>query len=147
MAQIISIDPGTHKCGLLLSDVEKRIVIDAKITREYAVIDLITKWSNEYSIELILIGNGTNSRYWHSKILNMNLSQIQIVDERATTLRARDRYWEIFPPGFFLKLLPKGMLVPKKNLDTIAALILLEDYLQTKINWSEKISFKTWPEQ
>ena len=146
MAQIIAIDPGTHKCGLLIADIDKEIVIDAKVSPPNSVLDLINVWGNKYSIQLTLLGNGTNSSYWYSKLLTQNISPIRLVDERGTTFRARSRYWEIYPPNLLLRLLPKGMWLPPNNLDTISALVLLEDYLEKKILWPDQVGFKTWPE-
>ncbi len=147
MNNIIAIDPGTKKCGLLIADISRNHLIDAKVVTKDEVINLIVQWSNQYSFQLIIIGNGTNSKYWVEKLEKNKLSPIELVEEKGTTLRARTRYWEIYPPGFFLSLIPKGMLLPPKNLDSIAALVLLEDYLQKKLSFSDNLSFKIWPEQ
>ena len=62
-----------------------------------------------------------------------------------TTLRARERYLEIFPPEFLINLIPKGLILPPKNLDVIVSLILIEDYFQDKLRWSKSIELKIWP--
>ncbi len=145
MTKVIAIDPGQNKCGLLLAEVEDSIAIDGKISINSSVINLINQWREEHSVELILLGNGTSSKYWHSELLSEQISPIQLVDERMTTLRARERYLEIFPPGFFLKFVPKSLIFPPKNLDVIVALILIEDYFNIKLRWSKSIELKIWP--
>ena len=145
MKKVIAIDPGHKKCGLLLADIEKSVAIDGKISINSSVINLINFWREEHSVELILLGNGTTSKYWHSKLLSVNISPIELVDERMTTLRARERYLEIFPPGFFVRFLPKGLILPPKNIDVIVSLILIEDYFKIKLQWSKSIELKIWP--
>ena len=145
MKKVIAIDPGHMKCGLLLADLECSLVIDGKISLNASVINLINHWRANHSVEFILLGNGTTSKYWQSELLAVNISPIQLVDERMTTLRARERYLEIFPPDFLAKFIPKGLILPPKNLDVIVALILIEDYFQIKLQWSKSIELKIWP--
>ena len=145
MKKVIAIDPGHKKCGLLLADLDCSLVIDGKISINASVVNLINYWRENHSVELILLGNGTTSKYWQSELLAANISPIQLVDERMTTLRARERYLEIFPPEFLAKFIPKGLILPPKNLDVIVSLILIEDYFQVKLRWSKSIELKIWP--
>ena len=145
MKKVIAIDPGHKKCGLLLADLECSLAIDGKISLNSSVVNLINYWRENHSVELILLGNGTTSKYWQFELLSENIYPIQLVDERMTTLRARERYLEIFPPDFLVKFIPKGLILPPKNLDVIVALILIEDYFQIKLRWSKSIELKIWP--
>ncbi len=145
MKKVIAIDPGHKKCGLLLADLETSIAVDGKISINASVINLIKAWRDKYSVELILLGNGTTSKYWYSKLLSAEIYPVQFVDERMTTLRARERYLELFPPAGLLKLLPKGLILPPKYLDVIVALILIEDYFKIKLRWSKSIELKICP--
>ena len=81
-------------------------------------------------IDKILIGNGTNCKYIENELRQRNLYNFVYVNERGSTLRARYRYWEIWPPNYFIRWLPKGILLPPENLDAVVALILLEDFLK-----------------
>ncbi len=142
MNTIISIDPGTEKCGLLLADVDNKIVLDCKVLKKESVLDLLKRWFKAHTVELIILGNGTNSRFWYSEILSLKFTPVKLVPEKGTTLRARDRYWQIYPPNCLMRFIPRTMLLPPKDLDAIAALVLLEDYLQEKVRWPEKIDFR-----
>jgi RNase H-fold protein (predicted Holliday junction resolvase) len=51
------------------------------------------------------------------------------VNERNTSLEARRRYYEDHPPRGLLRLIPRGLLVPKAQLDGYAALLIIERYL------------------
>ena len=136
MTILISIDPGQKKCGLLLVDLDKQIVLDGLVVDSDFVIDLVVQWSNKAEVKGIILGNGTTSKSWERRLKKIALP-IEIVEEKGTTLRARSRYWEIWPPPIWLRWVPKGLLVPMKNLDAVAALILLEDHLNRKLEWSD----------
>ena len=133
---LISIDPGQKKCGLLLVDLDKQIVLDGLVVDSNFVIDLVVQWINKAEVKGIILGNGTTSKSWERRLKKIALP-IEIVEEKGTTLRARSRYWEIWPPPIWLRWVPKGLLVPMKNLDAVAALILLEDHLNKKLEWSD----------
>ena len=64
MTRIISIDPGTKKCGLLLADINQKIVLGASVTPMYNVCKVLKEWGEFNSLEVIIIGDGTNSKYW-----------------------------------------------------------------------------------
>ncbi|MDJ0527388.1 MAG: resolvase, partial [Microcystis sp. M53600_WE12] len=57
---------------------------------------------------------------------------ITLVDERNSTLEARDRYWQMFPPKGLQKLIPQGMRLPDRPIDDIVAILLIERHLQSK---------------
>ena len=67
-----------------------------------------------------------------------------IVEEKNTTLRAKKRYFELFPIRGLKKFLPKEIFIINKNLDAVSALIILEDYCNYKFTLSEDIDTKTW---
>ena len=145
MTKLISIDPGHKKCGILLGDVKSRDVIDARISNLENFSDLISLWNEKYHIDKIIIGDGTNCKYLEAKLKEKNINNIFFVDERESTLRARFRYWELWPPNFIFRFVPKELLFPPENLDAIVALILLEDFLNQRLNWSNNVKIKIWP--
>ncbi len=145
MSFFISIDPGNNKCGLLLADSKSRKVLEAGISSLKSFYDLVSIWNKNYMINKIIIGNGTNCKYIEEILKQNNLNNYILVNERGSTFRARFRYWNIWPPNFFIQWLPKELLFPPKNLDAIVALILLEDFLNNKLIWPKKINIKIWP--
>ena len=145
MSFYISIDPGKKKCGLLLANIQSGKVIEAGIASLNKCYDLVSFWNENYNIRKIIIGDGTNCKYIKNELKRKNLFDISYVNEKGSTLRARFRYWEIWPPNYFLRWLPKEILFPPENLDAIVALILLEDFLKISLNWPEKVDIKIWP--
>jgi RNase H-fold protein (predicted Holliday junction resolvase) len=77
------------------------------------------------------MGDQTTAKKWKQQ-LNQELNpalNIVLVDERYTTLEARDRYWQMFPPTGLTKLLPRGLRQPPRPIDDIVAILLIERYL------------------
>ena len=144
MSFFLSIDPGSKKCGLLLADIQSGKVIQSGIASLNNVPDLVSTWENNYSISKIIIGDGTNCKYINNELKRKKLFDINYVNEKGSTLRARFRYWEIWPPNYFVRWLPKEILFPPEHLDAVVALILMEDFLKSKLIWPDKVEIKIW---
>ncbi len=140
----ISIDPGIKKCGLLLADKESGEVLEAGIASSKKISYLVSKWNEDHEIIKILIGDGTNSKYVANQLKLKNFLNVQYVNEKGSTLRARFRYWEIWPPNYLIRWLPKEILFPPDNLDAIVALLILEDFLEYTFIWPSKLDIKIW---
>ena len=143
MLKFISIDPGKCKCGLVLVDINKKIVDQAIVLNTEFLPDYIKTLKSLEKISKVIIGNGTTSRQNIEK-LEFIKNDLIIVEEKNTTFRAKKRYFELFPTRGLKKLLPKEIFVINKNLDALSALIILEDYCNQKFNLSECIDIKTW---
>ena len=134
---ILAFDPGRDKTGFALVNLDGELIFSGmfpSIEREKFFDALLNSESiDEFIIErgekisdligrvkFIAIGNGTSSKefYEAAKILKF---EIKITDERNTTLEARNLYWKLHKPGFFLRFLPKGLRVPPRVLDDLAA--------------------------
>ena len=144
MSVFISIDPGNKKCGLLLADMKSRNVIEAGISSLNKFSDIVSLWNEEFQVYKIVIGDGTNCKYIENELKQKNIFNLTFVNERGSTLRSRFRYWEIWPPNYLIRWLPKEILFPPENLDAVVALILLEDFLKYTFIWPNKVNIKTW---
>ena len=127
MSFYISIDPGNKKCGLLLANIQSGKVIEAGIASLNKCYDLVSFWNENYNISKIIIGDGTNCKYIMNELKRRNLFDINYDNEKGSTLRARFRYWEIWPPNYFIRWLPKEILFPPANLDAIVCLLYTSD--------------------
>ena len=76
------------------------------------------------------MGDGTTSQAWREQIESSLSTDIEIavVDEKNSTLEARDRYWTMYPPRGLQRLIPRGMRIPPRPVDDIVAILLLERY-------------------
>tara|TARA_Y100001968_G_C19181306_1_gene630559 strand:- start:109 stop:534 length:426 start_codon:yes stop_codon:yes gene_type:complete len=140
MTCLIGIDPGKDKCGLVLVDVNNLCVLDGQVVLSKQMINLIIKWQKSSHIDQIILGNGTTSKYWEP--LLSEFAFVNVIDEQGTSLKARKRYWELWPPSKLIAILPRGLILPRDNLDAVAALILVEDYLGQKLSWTGSYEFR-----
>ncbi|NET31882.1 MAG: pre-16S rRNA-processing nuclease YqgF [Cyanothece sp. SIO1E1] len=128
---ILGFDPGRQKCGLAVMAVDRTLlhheVIVAKDT-----IDCIEALQKQFPISIVVIGDQTTSEDWKQQ-LTQNLTnplRIMLVDERNSSLEARDRYWQMYSPKGLSRLLPKGLRTPPRPIDDIVAILLIERYLE-----------------
>lgn len=131
--RVLAIDPGTGKCGLALvhrdragtlSLVARQIVPTDELAR--SVCELL----RTEAFSVIVIGSGTHSRpVVHIVRETLPGVGILLVDEKETTLQARERYWEHHRRRGWRRLLPASMQVPPEPYDDFAALVLAERVL------------------
>tara|TARA_B100000401_G_scaffold192814_1_gene129934 strand:- start:380 stop:817 length:438 start_codon:yes stop_codon:yes gene_type:complete len=143
MFKLLSIDPGKCKCGLVLAEISEKKVYKAIILKTELVSDYIKNLNTVEDISKIIIGNGTTSRDVKGK-LGFLKKEIITCEEKNTTFRAKERYFELFPIRGIKNLLPKEFFIINKNLDAVSALIILEDYLNVKFTLYKDIEIKTW---
>tara|TARA_Y100001933_G_scaffold238626_1_gene262523 strand:+ start:1554 stop:1991 length:438 start_codon:yes stop_codon:yes gene_type:complete len=143
MTKYISIDPGRYKCGLVLADVDKKKVIQAKVVLSNALVKNIKQLKKTDKNIKVIIGNGTSSRE-HIKDLGFLKNDLLIAEEKNTTFRAKSRFFEIFPINGIKRYLPREIFIYNLNLDAISAIIILEDYLELKFHIDSHVNPKTW---
>ena len=143
MLRVISIDPGKNKCGLILADLSVKKVYKAIILKTELLEDYVRKLNNREDISKIIIGNGTTSKEITEK-LNFFKKEIITFEEKNTTFRAKERYFEFFPISGLKFLFPREVFILNKNLDAISALIILEDYYKMKFTLDQNTDFRTW---
>jgi len=131
---ILGFDPGRQKCGVAVMGVDRSIHYQRVVVADQ-VIATIQQLRQALPISLLVMGDQTTAKAWSAK-LTQELPQplrIILVDERYSTLEARDRYWQMYPPQGFRRLIPQGMRTPPRQLDDIVALVLIERYLERLI--------------
>ena len=143
MSRVIAIDPGISKCGVILADINEKKVYEAVVIKSNLLLKYAQKkYQKEKNLQF-LIGNGTSCKNY-IKDLKLISSNLIIAEERNSTYRAKQRYFEIFPLLGIKCFLPREIFILNKNLDALAALIIMEDYFKIKFYDSEKINIKTW---
>ena len=143
MSKVISIDPGKSKCGLVLAEISEKKVYEAIVIRSELLENYVRNLIAAEDISQIIIGNGTTSRKIREKLYFFK-KEIITFEEKNTTYRAKARYFELFPISGLKFLIPREVFILNKNLDAIAALVILEDYCKTKFTLNQNIDFKTW---
>ncbi len=128
---ILGFDPGRDKCGLAVIGKERQLLFHEVVPSQEAI-TTIQQLCRQFSIEMIVMGNQTTAKNWRQKLdHDLSLSvPIVMVDERYSTLEARDRYWQMYPPQGLQRLIPQGMREPPRPIDDIVAILLIERYLR-----------------
>lgn len=127
---ILGFDPGKDKCGLAVMGLDRQLHYHEVVPAQEAIATIGTL-RQKFPISLLVMGNQTTAKQWKQR-LSEELTEalnIILVDERYTTLEARDRYWQMYPPKGLTKLLPQGMRQPPRPIDDIVAILLIERYL------------------
>ncbi|BAQ64693.1 pre-16S rRNA-processing nuclease YqgF [Geminocystis sp. NIES-3709] len=126
---ILGFDPGRDKCGLAVIN-NKKILYSKVISSEDAIV-VINELIDKYKPYRLVMGNQTTSKQWQQKLKdNLNLFiEIALVDEKNSTVEAREKYWEMYPPKGLNRLIPKGLRTPPRPVDDIVAIILIDRYL------------------
>ena len=143
MSIVIAIDPGISKCGIIVADIREKKVYEAVVINSHLLLNYVKdKYQNEKNLQF-LIGNGTSSKNY-IKDLTQIVPDVIIAEEKNSTYRAKQRYFEIFPLLGIKSFLPREIFILNKNLDALAALIIMEDYFQIKLEFSKQTKTKTW---
>lgn len=127
---ILGFDPGKDKCGIAVMGRDKKVCYHQVVPSESAI-STIQSLCEQFSIELLVLGDQTTSKSWKQKLTQSLSPEIEIirVDERFSSLEAKDRYWEMYPPTGLSRLIPQGMRTPPRPVDDIVAIVLIERYL------------------
>ena len=143
MSKTISIDPGISKCGLIVADVNSKKVCSAEVIESENLVNKLKMICQDKRQPQLIIGNGTSSSNYINKLSEF-IPNLIIAEEKNSTYRAKQRYFEIFPLEGLKSFLPREIFILNKNLDALAALVILEDYYDCKFVMDKKISIKTW---
>jgi hypothetical protein len=111
----------------VLCDPDQRRVLAAALLSPEQTLEQLRFWMRTGALQLLVMGDGTGSRAWEQRL--RGLLPVLTVDERGTTLAARQRYWQLFPPRGWRRLLPAGLRQPPRDWDDVVAQLLLERWL------------------
>jgi RNase H-fold protein (predicted Holliday junction resolvase) len=132
---ILGFDPGRDKCGIALVGLDRSIHFHKVVTADNAIATILSL-QQQHTLHILVMGNQTTSKQWQQRLsetVNASLP-IVLVDERFSTLEARDRYWTMYPPKGLAKLIPQGIRDVPRPIDDIVAIILVERYLDQHPN-------------
>ena len=127
---ILGFDPGKDKCGLAVMGLDRQLHYH-QVVSALLVITTIVELRQKFPISMLVMGDQTTAKRWKQQLYQELPEPLNVVlvDERYSSLEARDRYWQMYPPKGFLKLLPQGMRQPPRPIDDIVAILLIERYL------------------
>ena len=124
----LGVDPGKDKVGLAVVNQELDF-IEGLVIKSKDFKSEVEKLQKEYKCEKILLGNGTSSKNFLMAIKKMSY-KYELVNERDSTLLARQEYWNHNPPRGLKRLIPLSLQSPRKDIDDYAAYIIAIRYLR-----------------
>ncbi len=126
---LLGFDPGRDKCGVALAT-RTGVVVYHQVVPAEAALDLVADLGDRYPITQIVLGDQTTSAQWQAALqARFPAWPLALVDERNSSLEARDRYWQLYPPRGLRRLIPPGLRLPPRPVDDIVAILLIERYL------------------
>lgn len=130
LTNFLGLDPGKDKCGVAVMSLDGTLIWHQVVLSSEAI-STISNLGEEFQIQQLIIGDQTTSKKWKKDLESSGWppDKISMVDERYSSLEARDRYWEMYPPKGVGRLIPQGMRQPPRPVDDIVAIILIERYL------------------
>ncbi len=127
---ILGFDPGKDKCGLAVVGLDRKLHYHEVVPSASAIATIQTL-CEEFAISTLVMGDQTTAKTWKQKLTSVLESiPIVMVDERYSSLEARDRYWQMYPPKGITNLIPQGFRQPPRPIDDIVAILLIERYLK-----------------
>jgi RNase H-fold protein (predicted Holliday junction resolvase) len=125
---VLGIDPGMRKCGFALLAALGETPLEIGIVPTGEVAARIHELAGRRAIRVVALGGGTHTSAVASLIAGLGIP-VRVVDEYETTLLARRRYFEAFPPRGWRRFVPRGMLLPPRPIDDFAAVLIAERFL------------------
>ncbi|MCU0544624.1 MAG: pre-16S rRNA-processing nuclease YqgF [Oscillatoriaceae cyanobacterium Prado104] len=124
---ILGFDPGKDKCGIAVMSRDKNVSYHEVVKSDEAI-STIQSLCKQFPVQLLVMGDQTTSKSWKQKLTQSLSPFIKIVqiDERYSSLEARTRYWQMYPPEGLSRLIPQGMRIPPRPVDDIVAIVLIE---------------------
>lgn len=128
-AAVLGVDPGTAKCGLVVTTGEGEVLHRA-VTEVAALPAVLSEVIRRFGPLSVVLGSATGAEVVE-RIVREVLpdAEIALVEEHHTTEEARRLYWSYCPPRGWRRLVPRGMLLPTEPLDAYAAEVLVKRWL------------------
>ena len=129
---VLTIDPGTDKCGLAILGADREVLYQAIVPLS-ELAETVVRLCERFPVAHIGIGDRTGARAVE-EILTTQGPDLKLcrVSEDMTSLLAHRRYWIDHPPRGLRRLIPLGLRVPPRPIDDYAAVILAERLIVEK---------------
>ncbi len=136
---MLSVDPGTAKCGVAIvhrpdtGEHTARILHREVVETERLVARVLVLLPEFPDTQAILMGNATKGKVLRRALVAALPQEIPIhlVEEAFTSQRARARFQIENPPRGWQRLIPPGMRTPPVPYDDYVAVLIAEDYFRS----------------
>ncbi|MGB3615939.1 MAG: Holliday junction resolvase RuvX [Elainellaceae cyanobacterium] len=136
---ILGLDPGREKCGVAVVQVghdsaqaatePEFAVLHHDVVSAELALSAIAALILRFDVSHLVLGNQTTSAAWYAKLEETVKIPMSLVDERNSTLEARDRYWVMYPASGLARWVPQALRGIPGPVDGIVAILLIERHL------------------
>jgi putative Holliday junction resolvase len=136
MPRILSIDFGSKRCGIAVTDESQIIASGLNTVITENLIDFLKDYFKNEEVELVVVGLPKNMKNVESLIEPLILKYIKIINDNFPLLSI-ERFDERFTSKLAFQAMIDGGLKKKKRknketIDMVSATIILQDYLTYK---------------
>ena|SRR5687768_1125693 len=128
----MGIDPGSAKCGIAIVEEQESgtTILFRRVVPTAELSDHLRTADKEFDPDLVVVGDGTRSKAIQQAVRDaLPGKSLLIVDERDTSIHARERYWIENPRRWWRRFLPSTLLTPPHPVDDFVAVIIAERVL------------------
>ncbi|QUS60399.1 pre-16S rRNA-processing nuclease YqgF [Synechocystis sp. PCC 7339] len=128
----LGFDPGRDKCGVAVMTGDRQILYHETIAAQ-EVSQRLPVLCEQYQVGQVVMGNQTTAKQWQKELQSYlpPAMALALVNEKNSTVEARQRYWQMYPPQGLGRLVPLGLRTPPRPVDDIVAILLIERYLDS----------------
>ena len=133
----IGIDPGHYKIGVafvegdkllfsaIVPQAKREILFSSLCAGDFSSLATYQREGNFSAIQgqridLICLGDGTG----HNEFARELAMDVKVVNEKNSTMEARCEYFKLHKPRFWQRLLPRGLWLPPRDIDDLAAFVI-----------------------
>ena len=136
MPRILSIDFGSKRCGIAVTDESQIIASGLNTVITENLIDFLKDYFKNEEVELVVVGLPKNMKNVESLIEPLILKYIKIINDNFPLLSI-ERFDERFTSKLAFQAMIDGGLKKKKRqnketIDMVSATIILQDYLRSR---------------
>ncbi|MGY8918867.1 MAG: Holliday junction resolvase RuvX [Flavobacteriales bacterium] len=136
MPRILSIDFGSKRCGIAVTDESQIIASGLNTVITENLIDFLKDYFKNEEVELVVVGLPKNMKNVESLIEPLILKYIKIINDNFPLLSI-ERFDERFTSKIAFQAMIDGGLKKKKRknketIDMVSATIILQDYLHSR---------------
>ena len=136
MPKILSIDFGSKRCGIAVTDESQIIASGLNTVITENLIDFLKDYFKNEEVEVVVVGLPKNMNNEESLIEPLILKYIKIINDNFPLLSI-ERFDERFTSKLAFQAMIDGGLKKKKRknketIDMVSATIILQDYLRSR---------------
>jgi len=132
MYKLIAVDPGRGKCGVAAMRSDGSVMEKCVCAVDAVAGTAAGLAARADGIDRIVVGSGTGSAAVAARLRNTPglPARIELMPEKNTTLEARVIYEREHPAAWPLRIIPRWLFAPPRDLDAYAAVAIGLRYLK-----------------